>query len=160
MKFGRALAAVAVAASALLIAPTSNAVEVDAPQDEWVIESVTRPGDVWDQSNWAWDPDFPVVAHPSHGEDNQRWYISDDGSIRDKKYGWCATEVDGAVAGRECDGSESQRWVGHSYDGYHSWQFELGTSDQCITHNGVYKELRLASCESRRTDQRWIIKKA
>ncbi|CCH34876.1 ricin-type beta-trefoil lectin domain protein [Actinosynnema sp. NPDC047251] len=159
MKFGRILAAVAVAATALLVAPASHAATPDAPQNEWEIESVTRPGDVWDQSNWAWDPEYPIVAHPRHGEDNQTWYISDDGTIKNKRYEWCATAVGGDLAGRRCNGSEDQRWVGHSYDNYHSWLFELGDSGRCVTHNGVYKELTLAPCERERSDQRWIIHK-
>ncbi|WP_170232173.1 RICIN domain-containing protein [Saccharothrix saharensis] len=157
MTFGRILAAVVVAASALLIAPTSNADAPEAQQEEWVIESITRPGDVWDQTNWSWDPMFPVIAHPYHGEDNQKWYIGDDGTIRNKKYGWCVTEIDGKLAGRDCDGSESQRWVGRSYDGYHSWLFESGSSGRCVTHNGEYAELILTSCDPGRTDQRWNI---
>ncbi|MGM1063182.1 ricin-type beta-trefoil lectin domain protein [Saccharothrix sp. Mg75] len=157
MTFRRILTAVVVAASALLIAPAANAEQADTRQDEWVLESVTRPGDVWDQTNWAWDPEFPVIPHPRHGEDNQTWFISDDGSIRDKMYGWCATSVGGRLAGRPCDGSYEQRWVGHSYDGYETWLFELGNSDQCVTHNGVYKELILSPCGPERSDQRWII---
>ncbi|MBB5960368.1 hypothetical protein FHS29_006991 [Saccharothrix tamanrassetensis] len=159
MKFGRIPAAVVVAASALLIAPTSNADPLDTPQDEWVLESVARPGDVWDQTNWAWDPEYPVIPHPSHGEDNQTWFISDDGTVRDKRYGWCATAIDDKLAGRPCDGSADQRWVGNSPDGYHSWLFELGNTGRCVTHNGVYKELILTSCDSERHDQRWIIHK-
>ncbi|MEU4742725.1 ricin-type beta-trefoil lectin domain protein [Actinosynnema sp. NPDC023658] len=160
MAFGRILAAVVVAGSALLVAPTSNADEVDAQQDEWVLESVTRPGDVWDQTNWAWDPQFPIIPHPYHGEANQRWYInSDDNTIQDKKYGWCATAIDDKLAGRPCNGSPQQRWVGTSPDGYHSWLFESDNTGRCVTHNGVYKELILTPCESDRTDQRWIISK-
>lgn len=160
MKFGRIVAAVAVAASALVISPTANATEQDVQQDEWVIESVTRPDDVWDQSNWAWDPDYPVVAHPAHGEDNQTWHIDNDNhTVVNKKYGTCVTNINGKLAGRRCDGSANQRWLGHSTDNYHSWHFELGSTDRCITHNGEYKELVLADCENDRTDQRWIIHK-
>ncbi|WP_033429083.1 ricin-type beta-trefoil lectin domain protein [Saccharothrix syringae] len=159
MALGRILATVAAAASALLVAPTSHAAGPDAQQDEWVIESHTTPGDVWDQTNWAWDPDYPVIPHPYHGEYNQRWYISDDHTITSKAYGWCVTSLDGKLAGRPCDGSESQQWVGTSYDGYETWLFELGSTDQCATHNGVYKELVLAPCEPGRSDQRWIIRK-
>ena len=157
MTFGRILAAVVVAASALLIAPTSNADAPEAQQEEWVLESITRPGDVWDQTNWDWDPMFPVIAHPYHGEDNQKWYIGDDGTIRDKMYGWCVTEIDGRLAGRDCDGSESQRWVGQPYDDYHSWLFESGSSGRCVTHNGEYAELILTWCDPARTDQHWNI---
>ncbi|WP_367135274.1 ricin-type beta-trefoil lectin domain protein [Saccharothrix sp. HUAS TT1] len=157
MSFGRILAAVAVAASALLVAPTSFAAAPDAPQDEWVIESDTRKGDVWDQTNWAWDPEFPVIPHPYHGGDNQKWHISDDNTIKSKAYGWCVTSIGGKLAGRNCDGSQEQRWVGSSYDGYRSWLFESGDTGECITHNGVYKELVLAPCEPGRADQRWII---
>ena len=157
MKLGRLIAAIAVAGSALLIAPTSNAVQPDTRQDGWVLESVTRPGDVWDQTNWAWDPQYPIIPHPRHGEDNQTWFISDDGTIRDKMHGWCATAIDGKLAGRPCDGSEDQRWVGRSHDGYHSWLFESGRTEHCVTHNGVYTELVLAPCDRERSDQRWII---
>lgn len=159
MIFGPIAAAFAATASALLITPVSHAAPLDAPQEVWTIESVTRPGDVWDQTNWAWNPEYPVVPHPRHDEDNQKWYISDDGTIRSKKYDWCVTSVDGKLAGRPCDGSADQRWKGSSYDGYHSWLFELGSTDQCITHDGVYKELILSPCGSERTDQRWIIHK-
>lgn len=154
MVFGRIVVAVVTAASALLIAPASNADAPDAQQEEWVLESVTRPGDVWDQTNWDWDPMFPVIAHPYHGEDNQKWYKEGD-TIKDKRYGWCATAIDGSLAGRDCDGSESQRWVGRSYDDYYSWQFESGTSGQCVTHNGAYQDLILTACDPERTDQRW-----
>ncbi|WP_433271288.1 ricin-type beta-trefoil lectin domain protein [Actinosynnema sp. CS-041913] len=159
MKFKRILGAVAMAASALLIAPTSNADHLDAPQDEWELESVARPGDVWDQTNWAWDPQYPIIAHPRHGEDNQTWFISDDGTIKNKKYGWCATSIDGKLAGRPCGSVGNQKWKGKSPDGYHSWQFELDNTGLCVTHNGVYKELILTRCESERRDQRWIIHK-
>lgn len=159
MSFGRLLAAVAVAASALLAVPAAHAAEPDAQQDEWVIESVARPDDVWDQTDWAWDPEFPVIPHPFHGEDNQRWHIGDDNTIRDVKHEWCLTSIDGRLAGRDCDGSEEQRWVGDSPDNYHTWQFELGSTGECITHNGVYQELVLARCETERVDQRWIIRR-
>ncbi|KOV83145.1 ricin-type beta-trefoil lectin domain protein [Nocardia sp. NRRL S-836] len=157
MIFGRVAAVVAVAASALLVAPVSNAAPPDAQENVWMIESVTRPGDVWDQTNWAWDPEYPVIPHPRHNEDNQKWYISDDGGIRSVRYDWCVTSIDGKLAGRSCDGSHAQRWKGSSYDGYHSWLFELGDTGRCITHNGVYKELVLAACDADRSDQRWII---
>ncbi|MEU7524464.1 ricin-type beta-trefoil lectin domain protein [Saccharothrix sp. NPDC042600] len=160
MIFGRVAAVVAVAASALLIAPVSNAAPPDAPQDVWTIESVARPNDVWDQTNWAWDPEFPIIPHPRHDEDNQKWYISDDGTIRSVKYDWCVTSVDGKLAGRPCNGAPDQRWKGTSYDNYHSWLFELRDTGQCITHNGVYKELILTPCEPARVDQHWIIHKA
>lgn len=159
MTLGRILAAVAVAASTLLVAPTANAAQPDTRQDEWVIQSDTRQDDVWDQTNWAWDPEFPVIPHPFHGENNQKWYISDDNTIRSKAYDWCVTSVNGRLAGRDCDGSAEQRWVGNSYDGYRTWLFELGNTDHCVTHNGVYKELILAPCDPGRADQRWIIRK-
>jgi hypothetical protein len=157
MIFGRVAAAVAAAASALLIAPVSDAAPADAPQDTWVMESVARPNDVWDQTNWAWDPEFPVIPHPRHDGDNQKWYIADDGTLRSKAYGWCLTSINGDLAGRPCDGSPAQRWKGASYDGYHSWLFELDGTDECVTHNGVYQELILSPCGPQRSDQRWII---
>ncbi|WP_170185213.1 ricin-type beta-trefoil lectin domain protein [Saccharothrix texasensis] len=159
MKFGRILAAVVAAASALLVAPIADAAQPDTRQDEWVIESYTRPGDVWDQTNWAWDPDYPVIPHPYHGEDNQKWFISDDNTITDKRYGWCVTAIGDKVAGRDCEGADSQRWVGASYDDYHTWLFELRDTGLCITHNGVYKELILTACDPGRSDQRWEIHK-
>lgn len=157
MIFRRVAATIAVAASALLIAPFANATAPDEPRDVWTIESVARPNDVWDQTNWAWDPEFPVIAHPRHDEDNQKWYISDNGAITSVRYDWCVTSIGGKLAGRPCTGSPDQRWKGSSYDGYHSWLFELGDTDQCITHNGVYKELILSPCGPERSDQRWII---
>ncbi|WP_181320287.1 ricin-type beta-trefoil lectin domain protein [Saccharothrix carnea] len=158
MTLARILTAIVAAASALLVAPISNA----APEpDRWVLESVAVPNDVWDQTNWAWDPEYPIIPHPRHDGDNQKWYISDDGTIRNVQYnGWCATSVGGKLAGRPCDGSDSQRWDGTSYDGYYSWLFELRGTDDCVTHNGTYKELILTSCNPGRFDQRWIIHKA
>jgi hypothetical protein len=162
MKFGRILTAVAVAATALLVAPTSNAAEPETQPQTWKIESVAVPNDVWDQTNWAWDPIYPVIPHPSHGGDNQKWYISDDGEIRNVQYdSWCLTSVDGKLAGRDCEDLDTQKWDGASYDNYHSWEFELRGTGQCVTHNGTYKELILADCEfGRRQDQSWIISQA
>ncbi|GAA1312582.1 ricin-type beta-trefoil lectin domain protein [Saccharothrix xinjiangensis] len=159
MKFGRVLATAAVAASALLTAPTANATGPDTQQDEWVVQSDTRKDDVWDQTNWAWDPEYPVIPHAYHGQNNQKWHISDDNTIKSKAYGWCVTSVNGRLAGRDCVGSPEQRWVGSSYDGYRTWLFELKGTGSCATHNGVHKELVLAPCEAGRADQRWIIRK-
>jgi len=159
MKFGRILAAVAVAGSALLAAPAANADPLVA-QQQWKIESLTRSSDVWDQSNWAWDPDFPVIAHESHGGANQKWYISNDGTIKSVEHGWCVTAIDGKLAGRPCGDFDNQKWKGVDHDGYHNWQFKLEGSNRCVTHNGEFKELILTECEDRRQDQRWIISKA
>ena len=158
MPFGRILTAVVAVASAMLVGPTSNAAEPDTRQDQWKIASVAVPDDVWDQTNWNWDPMYPVIPHPSHGQDNQRWYFSGDGLIRNVAYSaWCLTSINGRLAGRDCDGSDSQRWDGESPDGYYSWLFELRGTGNCVTHNGTYKELILARCEHVRQDQRWII---
>ncbi|MEV8439823.1 ricin-type beta-trefoil lectin domain protein [Actinosynnema sp. NPDC051121] len=158
MKFARILTAVVAVASALLVTPTSNA-EPDTQRDQWKFESVAVPNDVWDQSNWDWDPMYPVVAHPSHDGDNQKWFINGDNTIENVQYGWCLTSIDGKLAGRDCDGSGNQKWKGESDDGYYSWLMRLDGTNQCVTHNGTYAELVLRTCESVRQDQHWIISK-
>ncbi|MFI9011276.1 ricin-type beta-trefoil lectin domain protein [Actinosynnema sp. NPDC053489] len=160
MAFRRILTAVAIAASALLVAPTAYADQADpADTDQaWYrIQSYTVRNDVWDQTNWDWDPIYPTIAHPSHGGANQQWSISDDGTFLDREYGWCATAVDGVVAGRACEHLPEQRWKGSPSGDYEYWLIELEGTGLCVTHDGTYAPLRLANCDFERHDQRWII---
>ncbi|MCE7000294.1 ricin-type beta-trefoil lectin domain protein [Saccharothrix sp. S26] len=159
MKFARVLTAVVALASALLVTPASHA-DPDAQRDQWKFVSVAVPNDVWDQTNWAWDPEYPIIGHPSHGEDNQEWFINGDSTIESVRYGWCATAIGDKLAGRPCDGSGNQKWKGEPHDGYYSWLMRLEGTDQCVTHNGTYAELVLRTCERVRQDQQWIIGRA
>lgn len=160
MKFARILVAFVATVSALLVAPASNAAQPDTRQDLWVLQSDTVRDDVWDQTNWAWDPDYPVIAHPRHGGANQQWYWPGDDTIRNREYGWCVTSLDGTLAGRDCGDFEDQRWTFEPREDWRVWKIELQGTNLCVTHNGTYNALILTRCEEDRVDQKWIITKA
>ncbi|KOX29408.1 hypothetical protein ADK67_10665 [Saccharothrix sp. NRRL B-16348] len=148
-----AVAAVA-AGSALLVAPTANADDTDTRRLVVVIESVARPGDVWDQSNWS---DAPVIAYPRHDEANQRWEVRADNTIQEQRDGLCATAEHDRVGGGLCDTpAHEQEWTGDSM-GDGSWLIRNLSTGTCVTHNGTKQQLLLRECEFDRYDQRWII---
>ncbi|MEU4767879.1 RICIN domain-containing protein [Actinosynnema sp. NPDC023794] len=160
MKFARILVTFVATVSALLVAPLSNAAQPDTQQDQWFLESDAVPNDVWDQTNWAWNPDYPVIPHPHHDGANQKWYWPGDGTIRNVQYGWCVTSLEGKLAGRECGAFPYQKWDFMDRENWRVWLIRLEGTDDCVTHNGTYKELILAECQDRRTDQKWIIGRA
>jgi hypothetical protein len=154
MTFRRVLTATLVAASALVIAPTAIADQADARQDVIMIESVTRPGDVWDQSNWS---GYPVIAYPNHGEANQMWEVLGNGTIlREERDGLCATAENDQVVGRPCTGYADQRWFGLDQDD--ATMIRLYATGLCVTHDGSKRQLLLRDCDPDRSDQRWYIR--
>ncbi|MEV1120471.1 ricin-type beta-trefoil lectin domain protein [Actinosynnema sp. NPDC049800] len=155
MKFARLLVTFVATVSALLVAPLSNAAQPDAQQTFYEIQSDTVTDDVWDQTNWAWNPDYPVIAHPRHGGDNQQWYWPGDGTIRNKQYGWCVTSIEGTLAGRDCGAYPNQEWDLSPRDNWRVWKVELRGTNLCVTHNGTYNALVLTRCEEDRVDQLW-----
>lgn len=155
MKFARILVAFAATVAALLVAPTSNAAQAEPRPDEWIFQSDAVPNDVWDQTNWAWDPMYPIIAHPRHGKANQRWIEPGDGTIRNVQDGSCVTAINNTLAGRQCDGSSSQQWKRYGRQDWRVWEFRLADTNRCVTHNGTYAPLILTQCEPWRVDQQW-----
>ncbi|GAB2990971.1 RICIN domain-containing protein [Saccharothrix stipae] len=152
MTFRRVLTAVAVAASALALAPTATADQADTPQRVVTIESAARPGDVWDQSDWS---GYPTIAYPAHGEANQRWEVGYNGTLKEQRDGLCATAQDDAVVGKPCDGSLAQQWRGEESEPWMIRNMDAGT---CVTHDGSVRQLLLTTCDPERADQRWYVR--